>query len=254
MNLLFSLCLLSVPIGIFANNTETEVLSPFYLRARIHDSRTANLQFEIAQNNNQRECQTYEFTIRHNSKNSHSMPQQNLTFWRNSLELRQLTAGKYNVCVIICSEYLKSNNSYVEILKKNESLEPITACVTIHVYRSHFLFLTLYILVFIILVFSQITFTLRKRKFQARIKHGLTEFEHILHKWHAAQEHMTSTVRRHSSSTFHDLLIQPASSIEHSIASLLHLTAEEHQLPHPTVVPFENSNDLQEQPKTFETE
>ncbi|CAF1387825.1 unnamed protein product [Rotaria magnacalcarata] len=254
MSLLFSLCLLSIPIGIFANNTYNVTLSPFYLRARIHDSRTADIQFEIEQNNTQRECRTYEFTIRHNDKNSYSMPQQNLTFWRNSLELTQLTVGKYNICAIICSEYLKTNDSYDKILKKRASLEPIAACVTIRVYRSHFLILTLYILVFIILVFLQITFTLRKRKFHAQIQHSLAEFKHMLHKWNAAQEHMTSTVRRHSSSTLHDLFTQSASSIEHSIASLLHLTAEEHQLPHFTVVPFENSNDFQEQPKTFEIE
>ncbi|CAF3196554.1 unnamed protein product [Rotaria socialis] len=181
MILLFMIILLSIPVRIVGSNKETIIESPFYLRARIHDSRTVNVQFEIAHDGDQRGCQMYKFTVRHKDKNPYSMPQQNLTFWRNSLELKQLTFGNYRICAIICSEYLKANNSYDKIVKKKHLSKPITACVTIRVYRSHFLILTLYILVFIILVLSQIDFSLRKRKLlRAQIDQSFIDLKQIL--------------------------------------------------------------------------
>ncbi|CAF4464740.1 unnamed protein product, partial [Rotaria sp. Silwood2] len=61
MSLLCIVCLLSIPIQILGNIKETIVENPFYLRARMHDSQTANVQFEIALNINQRSCQMYKF-------------------------------------------------------------------------------------------------------------------------------------------------------------------------------------------------
>lgn len=171
MNLLFIVCLLSILIEKVENTKQIIVENPFYLRARLRDSQTATVQFEIAKDNYQRTCQMYQFTIRHNGKHPYSMPEQNLTFWINSLELKGLTAGHYQICAIICSEYLNQNRS-----------KSISNCVHFDLHRLHFLILTLYLLVFLILLFSQIIFSLRKRKFQARIKRALIEFEHSVHK------------------------------------------------------------------------
>jgi hypothetical protein len=167
--------------GIVDSIKEIIIENPFYLRARIHDSQTASVLFEIAQENDQRLCRMYKFTIRRNHDYPYSMPEQNLTFWRNSLELKHLAVGDYKICAIICSEYLKQ---YDEMF--NHSI-PISTCVDIHVYRSHFLILTLYFLVFLILAFSQIIFTLRKRKFRARIQTALIDVENALQKWYTTQ-------------------------------------------------------------------
>ncbi|CAF4254331.1 unnamed protein product [Rotaria sp. Silwood2] len=184
MSLLCIVCLLSIPIQILGNIKETIVENPFYLRARMHDSQTANVQFEIALNINQRSCQMYKFTIRHDD-NFYSMPEQNLTFWRNSLELKYLSVGNYRICAIICSEYSKPYHSLYYIFKKENSLKPISACVNIYAYRSHYLILTLYLLVFLVLAFSQISFSLRKRRFEARMKDNLIKFENTSQKWHS---------------------------------------------------------------------
>ncbi len=210
--------LLGISMPTVGGIKDTIVESPFYLRARIHDSQTASVQFEIARENNQRTCQMYKFTIRRNREYPYSMPEQNLTFWSNSLELKHLAAGEYRICAIICSEYLKQAHSY---LKKNNSL-PISTCIDIHVYRSHFLVLTLYFLVVLILTFSQIIFTLRKRKFQARIKTALVEIEDILHKWRTDETLLTSDEQRQSYCILQNLVTLPASPVEHSITSPFH--------------------------------
>ncbi|CAF1563463.1 unnamed protein product, partial [Rotaria sordida] len=223
MNLLFIVCLLSIPDHIVGIIKEIIVENPFYLRARMYDCQTANVQFEIAQNNNHRLCQMYKFTIRHNDEDLYSMPEQNLTFWRNSLELKHLTVGHYRICAIICSEYLKQYHSLYYIFKKTNPLKPITTCVTIYAYRSHFLILTLYLLVFIFLCFSQIIFSLRKRNFQVRIKKSLIKFENNLQKWHTTSTSSISNHSRHSSYILQNCFTLSASSIENSIASLFHL-------------------------------
>jgi hypothetical protein len=160
----------------------------------------------------------YKFTIRRNREYPYSMPEQNLTFWSNSLELKHLAAGEYRICAIICSEYLKHAHSY---LKKNHSI-PISTCIDIHVYRSHFLVLTLYLLVVLILTFSQIIFTLRKRKFQARIKTALIEIEDILHKWRTDETLLTSDEHIQSYCILQNLVTLPASPVKHSITSPFH--------------------------------
>jgi hypothetical protein len=161
--LILTICL----FGMIDGFKEIIVENPFYLRARIYDSQTANVLFEIAQENEQRICRMYKFTIHRNDDHSYSMPEQNLTFWRNSLELKYLTIGDYKICAIICSEYDENFNHSI----------PISTCINIRTYRSHFLILTLYFLVFLILAFSQINFTLRKRKVRARIQTALIDAE-----------------------------------------------------------------------------
>ena len=202
-------------IGMVDGIKEIIVESPFYLRARIYDSQTASVLFEIAEENDQRICQMYKFTIRRNDDYPYSMPEQNLTFWRNSLELKYLPVGDYKICAIICSEYLQQ--SYDQSF--NQSM-PISTCVNIHAYRSHFLILTLYFLVFLILAFSQIIFTLRKRKIRAHIQTALIDVENTLQKWHTTQ----TNDHPQSYSILQSLVTLPASPIDHSV--VFHLNEE----------------------------
>ncbi|CAF1197493.1 unnamed protein product [Adineta ricciae] len=221
---------------------EIIVQEPFYLRARIQDSRTASVLFEIARENDQRTCKMYQYTVRRNREYPHSMPEQNLTFWRNSLELKHLDAGDYRVCAIICSEHLRQNNTLLLQQYKNRSL-PISACINFRAYRSHFLILTLYILVFIILAFSQIIFSLRKRKFKARIKSALVEVENALQKWRNAQTPSTSVDHNQSYTILQSLVTLPASPIDHSKAPPVTLTTSDEPRPsHPIIFHIENAN------------
>jgi len=228
MLLLFLICLFGISIEIIEASTEIIVENPFHIRARIHDAQTATVQFEIGRQNDQRTCQMYKFTIRRNSEHPYSMPEQNLTFWRNSLELKHLPVGDYMICAIICSEHLKESNHSI----------PISACVNIHANRSHFLILTLYILVFLILAFSQTIFTLRKRKIKARIKTALIEVENTLQKWRTASDDHT-----HSYSILQSLLNLPASPIEHSTTSPFHPPIEEHRPSHPIIFHLDIPNE-----------
>lgn len=220
--------------GMVESVKEIIVETPFYLRARVHDVHTASVQFEIGEEKYQRTCQKYKFTIRRNQEYPYTMPEQNLTFWRNSLELKKLAMGDYRICAIICSEYLKQSvhPSYELINKRNRSA-PISACVNIHAYRSHFLVLTLYILVFIILVFSQIIFSLRKRKIRAHIKTALFDVENALQKLRSAQPTTVSTDGSHSFYILQSLVNLPTIPIDHSVASSTHSLVEEHQPLHP---------------------
>lgn len=215
---------------------EIIVENPFYLRARVYDAHTANVQFEIGRDKNQRTCQMYKFTIRHNRDYPYAMPEQNLTFWRNSLELKHLAEGNYRICAVICSEYLKRSThlSYEFVSKRNRST-PISACVNIHAYRSHFLVLTLYILVFIILAFSQIIFSLRRRKTRASIKTALIDVEHAIQKWRSSQTTTTttSTDGPHSFTILQSLVGFPTVPVDQTILSLYHSVDEEHQSLHP---------------------
>jgi hypothetical protein len=235
MVLLFIICLIGISIQTVGAIKEILVENPFYLRARIHDSQTASVQFEIAHENDQRTCQMYKFTIRRNHESSYSMPEQNLTFWRNSLELKHLAVGDYRICAIICSEYLKQPHSYYQMFQKKHRSTPISACVNIHTYRSHFLILTLYILVFLILTFSQIIFTLRKRKIQARIKTALIEVESTLQKWCTAQTSSESGDHTQTYRILQSLVTLPASPVEYSITSPFHSSIEEHRPSHPII-------------------
>jgi hypothetical protein len=242
MLLLFLICLFGISIEIIEASTEIIVETPFHIRARIHDAQTATVQFEIGRQNDQRTCQMYKFTIRRNSEHPYPMPEQNLTFWRNSLELKHLPVGDYRICAIICSEHLKqSNRSYYEMFNKTNHSIPISACVNIHANRSHFLILTLYILVFLILAFSQTIFTLRKRKIKARIKTALIEVENTLQKWRTAQT--TSDDHTHSYSILQSLLNLPASPIEHSTTSPCHPPIEEHRPSHPIIFHLDIPNE-----------
>lgn len=200
-----ALCLFIFPVQIVQGVTDIIVERPFYLRARIRDSHTASVKFEIAEADEQRTCQRYKFTIRRNRERPYSMPEQNLTFWRNSLELKHLAAGKYRICAILCSEHDQAT-----ISSGQNSTAPISACLTIRAYRSHFLVLTLYVLVVTFLAFSQMVFTLRKRKFQARIKTTLVEVEHALQKWRSSQ---VTTQQPGSYNTLQSLVTLPASPI-----------------------------------------
>jgi hypothetical protein len=244
MVLLILVCLLANSIQIAGAITDIVVEYPFYLRARILDSKTANVQFEIAEDNNQRTCEKYKFTIRHNHDYPYSMPEQNLTFWSNSLELKHLDFGDYRICAIICSEYLKQPHTYFNIfIKKNHSI-PITTCVGFHAYRSHFLILVLYVLVFIILAFSQVIFTLHKRKFRATIKAGLNEVETMLQKWHSTQTASTSNEPGHSYTILQSLINLPASPLEHSaVTPPFHPVVDEHRPSHPVIFHLSTSNE-----------
>jgi hypothetical protein len=113
----------------------------------------------------------------------------------------------------------------------------------IHLYRSHFLDLTLYLLVVLILTISQIIFTLRKRKFQARIKTALIEIEDILHKWRTAEKLLTSDDHTQSYCILQSLVALPASPVEHSITTPFHFSIEEHQPSHPIVFYLDMSNE-----------
>lgn len=220
--------------GMVESVKEIIVETPFYLRARVHDAHTASVQFEIAEEKDQRVCQKYQFTIRRNRESPYSMPEQNLTFWRNSLELKHLAVGNYCICAIICSEYLNQSAQLPceSIHERNRSL-PISTCVTIHAYRSHFLVLTLYILAFIILAFSQIVFSLRKRKIRARIKTAMFDVENALQKWRSVQPTTASTDGSPSFSILQSLVNLPTIPMDHSAASSSHSLVEEHRSIHP---------------------
>lgn len=217
-------CLLASTLRVGCVVKDVEVQHPFYLRARVHDAQSASVLFQIPLENDQRACRMYRFTVRHNREPDYDMPQQNLTYWRNSLELKRLDAGDYRICAVICSEHkLPSTHDQ----PKNQSL-PITACVTIHAYRSHLLVLTLYILVFIILAFSQIVFTARKREFQARIKSALVEVENALQKWRSVQTPSASVDRTQSYSILQTLVTLPAAPVERHRTLSLQVTTDEH--------------------------
>jgi hypothetical protein len=210
---------------------EVIIQKPFYLRARLHDTHAATVIFEIAPEKDQRSCQMYKFTIRRNRENLTSMPEQNLTFWRNSLELKHLSAGQYRVCAIICSEQLRAHPHQPQHLdKKNRSI-PISTCVEFQAYRSHFLVLTLYVLVLILLTLSQITFSLRKRKIQARIKLALVEVENSLQKWRSSQTNFSSAENTPCYSILQSIVHLPASPVEHSLSSPASLITT-HDQPH----------------------
>ena len=198
---------------------EIIVESPFYLRARVHDSQTASVQFEIARENDQRTCRMYKFTVRRNRETAYAMPEQNLTFWRNSLELKHLAVGEYRICAVICSEHGHPLNSTLSLLLRTNRTRPITACLNIRAFRSHFLILTLYFLVFTFLALSQLMFTLRKRKVHARIKLALAEVEHAVQKWRTSQTPSASIDQTQSYAILQSLVTLPASPIEHSISS-----------------------------------
>ena len=228
MVLLFIIYIFIFPAQILGGNQSTIVNTPFYLRVRIHDSHSASVLFEIPRKEDHRICEMYKFTIRHNNENPYSMPEQNLTYWRNSLELTHLAAGHYNVCAIICSEQLpRLKSHYQQYLNKNRTI-PVTTCVAFDAVRSHLLILTLYILVFIILIFSQVIYSLRKRQIQARIKLALIEVENSLQKWRSN----TETLNDHSQSCaiLQSLVTLPASPVEHSTTQIQSSDDEQHPI------------------------
>lgn len=240
MVLLFLLVLF--PIEIIGFHKEIIVENPFYLRARIYDSHTASVSFEINDETNQQTCQMYKFTIRRNREYPYSMPEQNLTYWSNSLELKHLAAGDYRVCAIICSEHLRDvKTHYQDYLKKNRST-PITACIHFHAFRPHLLVLTLYFLVIVFLVISQIMFSLRKRQFHARMKIAYDEVEKSLQKWRALQ---TSIDPTHSYTILQNLITIPASPIEHSIPAPIIPSDDDDDEPRPIIFNLEDTDELQ---------
>ena len=85
--------------------------------------------------------------------------------------------------VKIILEYLQKNISHDKISNHKTLLKPISTCVQIYMYRSHFLILTLYLLVFIILALSQINFSLRKRKLQTQIENSFINLERNFHRY-----------------------------------------------------------------------
>ena len=221
-------------VQIVGTSKEILVKNPFFLRARIYDSHSANVQFEIAGETQYRTCQMYKFTVRRNREPVYSMEEQNLTYWRNSLELKDLAAGHYRVCAIICSEHLRqSKYHYEKYLKKNRTT-PITTCLTFQAFRPHLLILTLYILVFIFLVGSHTVYSLRKRQFQARMKMALVEVESTLQKWRSNPTSPPTTEPTLSSTTLQNLVPLPTSPVDHST------------LPSPSLVEQANSDEHQE--------
>lgn len=198
---------------------EIFVEKPFYFRARVHDSHAANFFFQIPPDKEQRACQMYKFTIRRNREDPYSMPEQNLTYWRNSLELKHLATGRYRVCAIICSEQLRARPHQFEHPDKKNLSVPIAACVEFQAYRSHFLVLTLYFLVLLFLTLSQITYSLRKRKIRARVKLTLMEVENSILNWRSAQTNLSSAEHTPSYSILHSIVHIPASPVEHSLSS-----------------------------------
>jgi hypothetical protein len=247
MVLLHLVCLLASSIQMVEAYKDIIVEHPFYLHARIYDSQSAHVKFEIDRENNQRTCQMYKFTIRRNREHPYSMPEQNLTYWTNSLELKHLAVGNYRICAIICSEHIKKSHTYYIFNKKNYST-PITNCIKIRSSGSHFLILTLYILVVIILVFSQIVFTLRRRKVKARIKAALIEVENTIQKWRSSQASSISNENRQSCTILQNLITLPASPLEHSVTtSSFHPMVDEHRLSQPVIFHLENSNTHREQ-------
>jgi hypothetical protein len=250
MVLLFIICIFILPSPIEGFSKEVIVENPFYLRARILDFQTANVLFEIAEINAHRTCQMYKFTIRRNNEHPYSMPELNLTFWRNSLELKHLAAGHYKVCAIICSENLRQPEYHYQYKKKNHTI-PITACVQFDAFRPHLLVLTLYILVFIFLTISQIIYSLRKRQFQARIKAALIEVENTLQKWRSNTE--TSIDQTQSYSILQSIVSLPASPIDHLTSPQLQSNDDEQHTPifhldHLTSPPLQFNDDEQHSP------
>lgn len=185
MFLLVRLICLSLCFDFLLATKEIIVENPFFLRARIYDAHTATVLFEISRGSRQRTCKNYRFTVRRNSAALYSMPEQNLTFWRNSLEMKHLDYGKYRVCAIICSENFGIYALVPQLMRNSSS--PVMACVNFRVPRSHFLILTLYVLVFMFLAISQITYSLRKREFHQRIKYTIHEIENSVHRWRLSQ-------------------------------------------------------------------
>ncbi|CAF2591825.1 unnamed protein product [Rotaria sp. Silwood2] len=203
------------PTQVLGSSKEIIIEKPFYLRARIHDTHTATVQFEIAQENYHRTCQMYKFTIRRNREKPYSMPEQNLTFWRNSLELKHLSEGNYRICAIICSEHSKQTSHHDEAYGNKNNTAAIIACVNFNAYRTHFLILTLYILVFIFLGCSHVIFTFRKRQFRAGIAMALVEIENTLQKWRNSQTSSTTPEEIHKYSILQTLVTLPAAPREH---------------------------------------
>ncbi|CAF1165158.1 unnamed protein product [Rotaria sordida] len=220
---------------ILGSSKDIIVERPFYLRARIHDSRTATVLFEIARETYQRTCQMYKFTIRRNREHPYLMPEQNLTFWRNSLELKHLDEGHYRVCAIICSEQLGQPSYHDKKYKNKNNTTPITACVNFSAYRTHLLILTLYILVFIILACSHVIYSLRKRQFKAGIKIALMELESTLQKWRTSSTPPTPTRDMQPYNILQTLVTLPASPLQQTEFESLQRNDQEQQ---PTVVSF----------------
>ena len=147
--------------------------------------------------------------------------------------------GNYRICAIICSEHLKTSHSSYEVFVKRNRTAPISACVNIHAYRSHFLVLILYILVFLILLFAQIMFSLRKRKFRARIKAAVIDVENNLQKWRTAQ----TTDEPHAYNILQTIVSVPAAPIEHAVTTPYHPSLEEHRPSHPIIFHLEIPNE-----------
>ncbi|CAF1408745.1 unnamed protein product [Rotaria sp. Silwood1] len=215
MMVLLMIFILTYSTQILGSSKEIIVENPFYLRARIHDAHSATVQFEIAREAYQRSCQAYKFAICRNREKPYFMPEQNLTFWRNSLELKHLAEGQYRICAIICSEHLGSESYHYEKCEHKNNTAAITACVNFNAYRTHFLILTLYIVVFIFLGCSQIIFTFRKRKFKAGLAMALMEVDNIVQKMRTNQTSSTSPDDIHTYSILQTLVTLPAAPIEH---------------------------------------
>ena len=214
--LLVSIFVLHAPV-IKASSKEILVEIPFYLRARIHDSHSASVLFEIPEEKDHRTCEMYKFTIRRNEELPYSMPEQNLTYWRNSLELKHLPAGKYRICAIICSEHLRpAKYHYKNYVSKNRTI-PVSACLDFQAYRSHLLVLTLYLLVLIFLLFSHTIYSLQKRQFQARVKVALIELESSLQKWRMSSSANISGEHLQSTTILQSMITLPISPVEHSV-------------------------------------
>ncbi|CAF0929784.1 unnamed protein product [Didymodactylos carnosus] len=194
--MLFKLLVVIILVYLIVAEKEISVNEPFHMRARLYNSYSASVQFEIDQSYlHFRNCQQYQFTITRNRELTHYMPAQNFTFWRNSVELIHLAVGFYNVCAIVCSEQFVNNDSIVTI-----------NCLTFRSQRSYFLFLTLYLLVFMILAFSQFVFTLKKRKFKAHVKAALSDLELAL------QRLRTPSMEPNENLTIQNLLLIPTQS------------------------------------------
>lgn len=224
-------------------NGSIEIISqhPFYLRARIHDAHSATVFFEIPEENDQRQCQKYRFTVRRNQEVPISMDEQHFTYWRNSLELKHLSVGNYNVCAIICSERIRNFTSFFEY-RRNVSL-PITSCVAFKAYRSHFLILTLYILVFIFLIISQMNSSFRKRKVRDRLQVTLLELENSVQKWRASQGTTASSMEQNPSYNILQTIINlPVTPVDYAAPSPPTTTTNINES-HPIIFHLDSSHD-----------
>lgn len=200
-----------------------EIISeePFYIRARVHDAHSATVLFEIPRENDHRQCQKYRFTVRRNQEVPYSMSEENFTYWRNSLELKDLSVGHYNVCAIICSERIRTFHSIFFEYRRNISL-PIISCVAFKAHRSHFLILTLYLLVLIFLIISQINYSLRKREVRERLHITLLEMESSIQKWRSSQSAAgaaSSMDQTPSYNILQSIVNLPLSPVEHAVTS-----------------------------------